>query len=115
MLSTIWSNFSAFWEAYGPWIGAALLPAIITGLTLSPKTEGAAGVVQKVWNGIKMVMDFLSVLSHKDKPGTFQLPLKAGAAVAMIVKKPGGPATILLVFVFAGSQVNCSWWSSGGK
>ncbi len=130
-MSTIWENFAAFWASYGPWIGAAIIPTIITGLTMSPKTAKAGPWVQKVWDGIKMVMDFLSVLTHKDKPGTFQLPLKADKVIEKVndkieekkeekkeeeEKKTGG-GTGVLVFVFVailGSQQGCAWWSKNG-
>lgn len=114
MLDTFLTNFAAFWETYGAYIGAALVPTIITGLSLSPSTEKAGPWVQKIWDGIKMVMNFLSVLTHKDKPGTFQLPMKAGA---LLPKKPGdggGAAALILVAVFASSQVGCSWWQKNG-
>lgn len=75
MFGTIWEKWNWFWEAYGPWIGAALIPTIITGLSLSPKTEKAIPWINKAWDAFKKLMDVLSVLSHKDKLGTFQAPL----------------------------------------
>lgn len=113
MLNTFLTNFAAFWETYGAYIGAALIPTIITGLSLSPKTEKAGPLVQKIWDGIKMAMNFLSVLTHKDKPGTFQLPMKAGA---LLPKKPGdgGGAVALALVLLVSSQASCSWWQKNG-
>ena len=77
-MMTVLEHINAFWAAYGEWITVALIPTIVAGLTISPSTKEAAGWVQKIWNGIKTVMNFLSVLTHKDQAGTFQLPLKLG-------------------------------------
>lgn len=75
---TVLEHINAFWAAYGEWITVALIPTVIAGLTISPRTEKAAGWIPKIWDTIKMVMGFLSLLTHKDQAGTFQLPLKAG-------------------------------------
>ncbi len=72
---SVLENISEFWANYGGWIGLALIPTLITGLTISAKTAKAAPIVQKVWDGLKIIMDFLSVVTHKDKMGTFKLPL----------------------------------------
>lgn len=107
-MSEFWATFVTFWADYGPYIGAAVVPTIITGLTISPKTAGAAPWVQKIWDGLKMVLDFLSVLTHKDKPGTFQLPLKAGK---LLEKKEVPPAVVLLFVVgISSTQASCAWW-----
>lgn len=113
----IWQAFLDFWALYGPWIATALIPTIVTGLSLSPKTAPGAPFVQKIWDKIKMVMDFLSVLTHKDKPGTFQLPLKVGKVISKSDNGSSGPAAALVFVVLFGSlyQVNCDWITSGAK
>lgn len=115
---TFWEKFSEFWQAYGPWIGASLVPTIVVGLSVSPKTREAAGVIQKVWDVVKMTLDFLSVATHKDKPGTFQLPLKAGA---LLKKAKDGSGEAGLVLFLAGatagySSIGCvSWFKEEGS
>jgi hypothetical protein len=101
---------SAFFASYGPWILTALIPTIITGLSKSPKTAGAVTWVQKGANILKQVMDFLSVLTHKDVPGTFQMPLKLNR------KKKGPPsvgpgcaAIMALALLASSSQSACGW------
>lgn len=76
---TVLDGIGEFWVSYGQWIGLALIPTVITGLTISAKTAKAAPVVQKIWDGIKIFMDFLSVVTHKDKMGTFKLPMQTSA------------------------------------
>ena len=112
-MSAIWENISAFWGTYGPWIGASLIPTIIVGLTLSPKTKAAASFVEKAWGVFKQIMDFLSVVTHKDKPGTFQLPLKLGE----VLKKDDTKGTTGLVLVICVSimQPSCGPMGSGAK
>lgn len=106
-MSTAWENFTWFWENYGPWIGAALIPAIITGLTISAKTAPAVGVVEKIWNTVKTVMNALSVLTHKNVDGTFQLPI-----VSVIKKDDAGPAAgLILIILLSSTQVSCAWFS----
>lgn len=112
-MTTFLENLSAFWAEYGLYINAAVIPTIITGLTLSPKTAKAAGWVPKIWDGIKRVMDFLSVLTHKDKPGTFQLPLKANKLLEK--KTDAGPAAGLILVVLISSQASCGALSSATK
>lgn len=73
---SILENIRDFWANYGEWMTLALIPTIVAGLTISPKTAPAAGWVTKIWDGVKIVMGFLSVLTHKDQAGTFKLPLK---------------------------------------
>jgi hypothetical protein len=112
-MTTVMEHLSAFWLSYGSWIGVALIPTIISGLTISPKTADGAPIVQKVWDMIKMVMSVLSILTHKDQPGTFQAPLKMGR----LVKKapPTTLAAVVLLFAFSSSQVNCAWWDKHGQ
>lgn len=110
IMTGIWSALVAFWTAYGPWITAALIPTIITGLSISPKTAVEAAWVQKIWDYFKKAMNFLSVLTHKDEPGTFQLPLKLGG----LLKKGGGPTAMLALVILANS-VNCSVMKSAGS
>lgn len=107
-MSSVLSAISWFWVTYGPWIGAALIPTIITGLSLAPQTAGATGIVTKVWNYLKVLMGLFSVATPKDAPGTFQLPLKMGR-----LRKKSGPAVGLVLIIFLTSsttQVSCAWW-----
>lgn len=76
---------SAFLASYGPWIVTGLIPTVITGLSLSPKTSGAVTWVQKAAEVFKQIMSILSFVTHKDEPGTFQVP------VLKAFKKKGGP------------------------
>ncbi len=84
---SVLENISEFWANYGGWIGLALIPTVITGLTISAKTAKAAPIVQKVWDGLKIIMDFLSVVTHKDKMGTFKLPMTSSVAKDEKVKE----------------------------
>lgn len=72
---SILEHIKDFWASYGEWMTIALIPTIIAGLTISPRTAPAAHWVGKIWDGVKILMNFLSVLTHKDQPGTFKLPL----------------------------------------
>lgn len=107
MLSTIWNAWSEFWNIYGPWIGAGLIPTIITGLSMSPSTERAVPILQKAWEAFKQFMAILSFLTHKDQPGTFKVPL-------VPVKKDVG-ALIVLFIVLSSLSPGCSWLSSATK
>ncbi len=86
-MNTVLEHVSAFWATYGEWMTVAMIPTVIAGLTISPKTKPATTWVTKSWDVVKMIMGFLSVLTHKDQPGTFQLPLKAGKAIKKVRKK----------------------------
>lgn len=112
-MSSIFTAIIGFWTTYGPWIGAALIPTIITGLSLSPKTALEATWVQKIWNVVKQVMGFLSLATPKDTVGTFQLPLKLGKVLNKKNVPPAGGAALLLIFVFTNS--GCTWFKSEVK
>ena len=64
--------FWAFTVAHWPVILAILvtivIPSIITPLTRYPKAKGVVYV-------LKVFLDILSFLQHKDSPGTWQAPL----------------------------------------
>jgi hypothetical protein len=114
MIATIWEKFSAFWAVYGPWVATSLIPTLITGLTLSPKTAGAASWIEKIWAKVKTVLNMLSLATHKDQAGTFQLPLKIGK----VLKKDVGPAAILVIAILTSTitvNTGCSWLKSEGK
>lgn len=57
------------WKIWAP-ILLAILPSLIVGFSKSPKT-------QKIGDVLKWVLQFLSVVTPKDEPGTFKMPLKA--------------------------------------
>ncbi len=106
-MSAILAAIAAWWVHWGPWIGASLIPTIITGLSLAPKLAPEAAWIQKAWDFVKTAMGYLSVVTPKDVPGTFQLPLKLGK---VLKKTPTGPAVgLVLVIFFSGSQMSCAW------
>lgn len=112
-------KLSDFWAEWGPWISFALIPTIITGLSVSPKTEKAAGTVQKIWNTVKKFLDVLSVAKFKDAPGTFQAPLKV-TKLAPKKKNPeskSGPgcAALVLLLGLSAMQPACSQIKNAGS
>ena len=125
-MSQFMSNFSDFWASWGPWISLLLVPTLITGLSISPKTAKAAGVVQQIWDGLLKILTLFSVATFKDQPGTFQLPLKMGKLLPkkkassgepkdppMSSGGPAGCAALLALSLAAGStQPGCAWWHS---
>ena len=112
-MESIWSNFAEFWETWGPFIGTALIPTIIMGLSVSPKTAEAKHWAEKIWNLVKQALDFLSVATPKDKPGTFQLPFKAG----VLLKKKDAPPVLILIFALSipMHQSGCAWLKQSGS
>jgi len=110
---TLWEKFAEFWQVWGPFIGTSLIPTLIVGLSVSPATAEAKNNVEKVWNVVKKVLDFLSVATHKDKPGTFQLPLKLG----VLAKKKEVPPALLLILALSipATQSGCSWLKGTGQ
>jgi hypothetical protein len=106
-----------FLKVWGPWITLSLIPTLIVGLSKSPKTRGIVDV-------LKYILQFLSVVTPVDHPGTFKLPLTASAKLPPKVggKMPGtGP---LVTLILAGSllasatlsgNAGCSWITSIGK
>jgi hypothetical protein len=61
ILRCAWNDF----EAIAPRLVASFVPSLIVGLTPYPKT---AGVVR----ALKLILNFLSALTHHDSPGTFK-------------------------------------------
>lgn len=55
-------------QIISPWLVASFIPSLIVGLTPYPKADG---IVQ----GLKIALNFLSILSHSDSPGTFKPPM----------------------------------------
>jgi len=53
-----------------------VIPAVITGLTPYPKAKG-------VVTALRIVMDVLSVVTHKDSPNSLKLPLQRSPAPVM--------------------------------
>lgn len=121
-MSTIWETFAEFWQAWGPFIGTALIPTIIVGLSVSPKTAEAKGVIEKVWNILKQVLDFLSVATHKDKDGTFQLPFKLDSVRKKEEDSDGPPSpptgpilpVVMLAIFLTLPQAGCAWLKTTG-
>jgi hypothetical protein len=116
---TLWENFAAFWEVWGPFIATSLVPTIITGLSVSAKTAEAKSVFETFWNAFKRAMDFLSLATHKDKEGTFQAPFKLGVLVKKVAEKKDEvpPPTLLLIFVLSAPALysGCSWLKQTGN
>ena len=89
----------AAWPIWAP-IVAVLLASLVTRLTPYPR---AAGVV----TALRVVLDVLSVLTHRDSPGTWQLPLvqrsapPPGTAPAAAPEVP--PAALVLALLLAPS------------
>lgn len=87
---------AAAWVAlHGPVIAAmlvALLPSVITGLTNFPQAGEATAV-------LKIVFSFLSLLTHKDAPGTFKLPLTPHADPSDAAPAAGPPGNADLRFL----------------
>jgi hypothetical protein len=111
-MSTLWEKFSEFWAAWGPWISVSLIPTIIVGLSVDPRTHAARNAVEKAWNVIKQILDVLSVAKPKDRPGTFQLPLKLGAIVE---KKKDGTVLVLIFALSSYGAMGCAWMQSTGE
>lgn len=112
-MSTVWSYISSVWVTYGSWIGVSLIPTIIAGLSISPRTAPEAAVVQKVWGIIKQIMGIFSVATFKDAPGTFQLPLKLGK-----IKDKASVINTMLFFLVLGGVVGysgCAWFVKDSK
>jgi hypothetical protein len=99
-------SFRNFWHVWGPWISLSLIPTIITGLSVSPKTSKAVPFIQKAWDALKSFLDMFSVATFKDKPGTFQLPLKA---YKLFEKKtpPTAPTAIILILALSIPGAGC--------
>lgn len=110
-MSELWNKFGELLAVYGPWLSLSLIPSIITGLSLSPKTEAGATWLKNAWNKVKTVLDFLSILTHKDAPGTLQMPLKLNKIMG-----PKPPAAMLAVIILFGSITGpgCNWFKKTG-
>lgn len=103
---------------YLPWVQAALIPTIIVGLSLTPKTEGAVPVLQKIGNYIKQFLYILSVSGYKDENRGLKVPLYHYTHVRTAPKSSGGPGCAALVLVLAASLMSvsgCSCWTQQQK
>jgi hypothetical protein len=101
---------STFLATYWPWIMTALIPTLITGLSLSPKTAPEAAWLQKAWDYLKKFMNVFSVATHKDESGTFKLPLHLGK---LLKKKMVPPAVLIILGI--GVHHGCATMSAGLK
>lgn len=92
----VWSTVKVgvqWFQTYSPWIFGSLLPSVVVGLSVSPKTRGAAQV-------IKDFLHFFSVLSYKDENNmTFKLPFTGRKKELMPVVK----TVIMLLCLLSGS------------
>ena len=67
-------------------VAVVVLPALITGLTPYTKAKG-------VVTALRVVLDILSIVTHKDSPGSLKLPLmRSPEPVVNGVNKPEGGA-----------------------
>lgn len=107
-----------FWADWGPWIMVSLIPTIISGLSVSPRTEGAAA-----W--FKKAMGFLSAATFKDVPGTFKIPLTPAKTTKDVtpMDQPNDTSgdsgisrgtTLLVLVLLAVSPLftGCAWFGS---
>lgn len=116
-------SIRTFWATWGSWIALSLIPTIITGLAVSPRTRPAVSWVQKIWDGIKQFLSVFSITTFKNEPGTFQLPLKLNKLAKSdgedrMVPPPAsrGPGVLMVVLaVSVGSQTACSSLSRTGE
>jgi hypothetical protein len=104
-MQKFWTTLVWLWVHYSPWLVASLLPSLIAGLVISPKTEKAASVLQKILDILKKIIGFFSILTHKNDPGTFQLPFYLGKLKKPKVVPPA--ATILLIICVSLPQLSC--------
>lgn len=108
-MTTVWDHINSIWITYGSWIGLSLIPSIIAGLSVSPRTAEGAVIVQRIWDIVKYLMSVFSVATFKDEPGTFQLPLKLGK-----VKDKISVISTMLFFLILGS-LGCAWFVKDAK
>lgn len=97
----------AAWPIWAP-ILTVVLASVATRLTPYPK---AGGVV----TALRVVLDVLSVLTHKDSPGTLQLPLVQRSKPpegALEVDPPNLPPAVLLM---AGLSLLAAWPAHAGE
>jgi hypothetical protein len=104
-------SFRHFWSEWGPFIAVYLIPTIITGLSVSPKTQEAAGWVAKIWGFVKKILAIFSVATFKDEPGTFQVPVANKNLKAMVKKGGKGAVSLLLIGGLILSQSGCCTWT----
>lgn len=104
----------------------ALIPSIITALSVYPETAPEANVVSKVWDFVKYIMSYLSVATFKNQPELAQLPIigalktrtmkKLAKEAAMKAKGAGtGCAALLLIGFLSLGQTSCSWFNKDVK
>lgn len=125
-MSGFLESLRQFWASYGSWITVALIPTLITGLSLSPKTAPAAAAIQRVWDFIKQILSYFSFATFKNEAGTFQLPIIGGVKMTQKLKSerrmlkemqqkkrdldpPGGVMALVLVFIALANQGCCTW------
>lgn len=105
---TFMAKALAWFAAAVGWLAIAV-PSLITALSKDPITTPAATSLGALWNKVKHVLDFLSILSWKNVPNaTLQLPLKLGRG------KRGASAVLVMILALSmGAQTTagCSWWS----
>lgn len=94
------------------WAPLALLvlPSLLVGLTDQAKSPGVAR-----W--VKAILNFFSVLTHRDAPGTLQLPLglyrpKARpVAPAAPLPVPSAPGPLLALLLAMTLSASCTGWT----
>lgn len=122
-MSAVITAFNTFWASWGPWITVGLVPTIIAGLSVSPKTQPEAAWIQRQWDRIKSILQYFSVATFSDHPGTFKLPLtKSGPKKRKNSGVDSGPgsgssssgacAALIIAGVAAHNTGCCSWTHS---
>lgn len=103
-----------FLHDYGPWLTASVIPSLIVGLSKSPKTR-------KATDWLKYLLQFISILTPSDAPGTMKAPFIAKSKLPPKAPKappvPPSVASLLILISFLGMSVigsGCAWLSSTG-
>lgn len=63
----MWKSVLSAWPVWAP-IATVVVASLVTRLTPYPRAKGFVA-------GLQVVLDVLSVLTHRDSPGTLQLPI----------------------------------------
>jgi hypothetical protein len=78
-LEKYWQLFLHYFWIVAPWLVVAGIPSMITALTPYPKADGFVKV-------LKVFLNFLSVLTHYDSPGTMKAPLTMSKAPEKVLQ-----------------------------
>lgn len=115
-----WQVFVHYFKIIAPWLVVAGIPSIIVGLSSYPKAAGVVTILQTLSNVLKQLLNPLSLLTHKDSPGTFKMPLCMSKAPANSmygeISKKGPPSTPLIpLLMLALFSSSCACWTQEHK